>query len=142
MICFFFFLMIRRPPRSTPTDTLFPYTTLFRSFDEEAGEEVVNAAISLRPLLRENAAKGDVQRYPAPEVIAAFDKADLWAVAVPQRICGRGVSATALARMGAELAKGDPAAELESPSIKSTTSVTTFGPELLTENLFANGDQT
>src|SRR2546422_7921079 len=28
---FFFFLMIRRPPRST----LFPYTTLFRSLDEE-----------------------------------------------------------------------------------------------------------
>src|SRR3546814_19475339 len=35
----FFFLMIRRPPRSTRTDTLFPYTTLFRScgtwFDED-----------------------------------------------------------------------------------------------------------
>src|SRR3546814_8364397 len=29
-ICLFF-LMIRRPPRSTRTDTLFPYTTLFRS---------------------------------------------------------------------------------------------------------------
>src|SRR3546814_2629897 len=28
----FLFLMIRRPPRSTRTDTLFPYTTLFRSF--------------------------------------------------------------------------------------------------------------
>src|SRR3546814_16690724 len=28
---FFFFLMIRLPPRSTRTDTLFPYTTLFRS---------------------------------------------------------------------------------------------------------------
>src|SRR3546814_2525636 len=28
-----FFLMIRRPPRSTRTDTLFPYTTLFRSGD-------------------------------------------------------------------------------------------------------------
>src|SRR3546814_17075507 len=28
--------MIRRPPRSTRTDTLFPYTTLFRSTDEEA----------------------------------------------------------------------------------------------------------
>src|SRR3546814_10117172 len=28
-----FFLMIRRPPRSTRTDTLFPYTTLFRSED-------------------------------------------------------------------------------------------------------------
>src|SRR3546814_2794930 len=31
MILDFFFLMIRRPPRSTRTDTLFPYTTLFRS---------------------------------------------------------------------------------------------------------------
>src|SRR3546814_19522030 len=31
-----FFLMIRRPPRSTRTDTRFPYTTLFRS--EERGE--------------------------------------------------------------------------------------------------------
>src|SRR3546814_13262594 len=29
-----FFLMIRRPPRSTRTDTLFPYTTLFRSEEE------------------------------------------------------------------------------------------------------------
>src|SRR3546814_13623360 len=35
-ICFFFFLMIRRPPRSTRTDTLFPYTTLFRSFTTAA----------------------------------------------------------------------------------------------------------
>src|SRR3546814_7515648 len=31
MLLFVFFLMIRRPPRSTRTDTLFPYTTLFRS---------------------------------------------------------------------------------------------------------------
>src|SRR3546814_11638926 len=30
-IYMFFFLMIRRPPRSKRTDTLFPYTTLFRS---------------------------------------------------------------------------------------------------------------
>src|SRR3546814_11971442 len=34
MCCLFFFLMIRRPPRSTRTDTLFPYTTLFRSVVE------------------------------------------------------------------------------------------------------------
>src|SRR3546814_5015332 len=33
----FFFLMIRRPPRSTRTDTLFPYTTLFRSRIGHAG---------------------------------------------------------------------------------------------------------
>src|SRR3546814_10378684 len=38
LLCFllFFFLMIRRPPRSTRTDTLFPYTTLFRSVGEAA----------------------------------------------------------------------------------------------------------
>src|SRR3989449_4951150 len=34
-ILFFFFLMIRRPPRST----LFPYTTLFRSADHRGGRE-------------------------------------------------------------------------------------------------------
>src|SRR3546814_17772112 len=33
---FVFFLMIRRPPRSTRTDTLFPYTTLFRSIVRRA----------------------------------------------------------------------------------------------------------
>src|SRR3546814_16160409 len=36
--CYFiFFLMIRRPPRSTRTDTLFPYTTLFRSWPCPSG---------------------------------------------------------------------------------------------------------
>src|SRR3546814_3298741 len=37
VLCYFdfFFLMIRLPPRSTRTDTLFPYTTLFRSADRE-----------------------------------------------------------------------------------------------------------
>src|SRR3546814_18422715 len=48
LLCFhlfvFFFLMIRRPPRSTRTDTLFPYTTLFRSL---AGELLgFNGAVS------------------------------------------------------------------------------------------------
>src|SRR3546814_3710342 len=35
----FFCLMIRRPPRSTRTDTLFPYTTLFRSAGDERDEQ-------------------------------------------------------------------------------------------------------
>src|SRR3546814_18877825 len=43
----FFFLMIRRPPRSTRTDTLFPYTTLFRSdaslFPASAGDRLREA---------------------------------------------------------------------------------------------------
>src|SRR5213075_3480133 len=37
LFCFFFFLMIRRPPRSTQQGTLFPYTTLFRSPRGRAG---------------------------------------------------------------------------------------------------------
>src|SRR3546814_13751191 len=37
LIIVFFFLMILRPPRSTRTDTLFPYTTLFRSWDYQRG---------------------------------------------------------------------------------------------------------
>src|SRR3546814_1461633 len=32
--------MIRRPPRSTRTDTLFPYTTLFRSLEAAGGKEL------------------------------------------------------------------------------------------------------
>src|SRR3546814_2687484 len=40
-----FFLMIRRPPRSTRTDTLLPYTTLFRS---EAGRTCHDAQPDLR----------------------------------------------------------------------------------------------
>src|SRR3546814_12145719 len=38
-VCFFF-LVIRRPPRSTRTDTLFPYTTLFRSPPVEVVDQV------------------------------------------------------------------------------------------------------
>src|SRR3546814_10042038 len=34
--------MIRRPPRSTRTDTLFPYTTLFRSVDQAPATKVVS----------------------------------------------------------------------------------------------------
>src|SRR3546814_11563884 len=39
---YIFFLMIRRPPRSTRTDTLFPYTTLFRSIKAALGETIID----------------------------------------------------------------------------------------------------
>src|SRR3546814_6900041 len=49
----FFFLMIRRPPRSTRTDTLFPYTTLFRSLIHEdlALDPVLVGALNALPIL-------------------------------------------------------------------------------------------
>src|SRR3546814_2720920 len=46
---FIFFLMIRRPPRSTRTDTLFPYTTLFRSNPRRARGAGSCARRSARP---------------------------------------------------------------------------------------------
>src|SRR3546814_18017019 len=40
--------MTRRPPRSTRTDTLFPYTTLFRSVQSRSGETVLRADVTER----------------------------------------------------------------------------------------------
>src|SRR3546814_4167054 len=48
-----FFLMIRRPPRSTRTDTLFPYTTLFRSLGgmrRAPKDHLTEIAIVIEPL--------------------------------------------------------------------------------------------
>src|SRR3546814_3543496 len=39
--------MIRRPPRSTRTDTLFPYTTLFRSRRHRAATDRINAKLTI-----------------------------------------------------------------------------------------------
>src|SRR3546814_11139620 len=47
VVVLFFFLMIRRPPRSTRTDTLFPYTTLFRS--RAAGQRGLRLPPARRP---------------------------------------------------------------------------------------------
>src|SRR3546814_19742693 len=46
--CCFFVLMIRRPPRSTRTDTLFPYTTLFRSIRAGCSLSTLLHAMELR----------------------------------------------------------------------------------------------
>src|SRR3546814_19114092 len=54
--------MIRRPPRSTPTDTLFPYTTLFRS-----------------PVLKE------LERQPRGSMTRAIDADDIAAVNLDER---------------------------------------------------------
>src|SRR3546814_20019852 len=48
-----FFLMIRRPPRSTRTDTLLPYTTLFRSVAP------AHAGASPRPFHRQRGEQSD-----------------------------------------------------------------------------------
>src|SRR3546814_11782224 len=62
-----FFLMIRRPPRSTRTDTLFPYTPLFRSL------------LGYRTILRLDASArvaGSYSRALVDRLVAAMTTAD------------------------------------------------------------------
>src|SRR3546814_9700701 len=60
--------MIRRPPRSTRTDTLFPYTTLFRSADGDARHEGGPVARDPRP--REGSASAIHRREPRQDARA------------------------------------------------------------------------
>src|SRR3546814_13468772 len=68
LICFLcVFLMLRRPPRTTRTDTLFPYTTLFRSGLSVWWAEV---RVMLAPL-----EAAIVQGIPLPGQLAALREA-------------------------------------------------------------------
>src|SRR3546814_20344314 len=60
--------MIRRPPRSTRTDTLFPYTTRFRSAWVAEGTESYRIFIRALLSVTDNIVKGKV-RHPAQVVI-------------------------------------------------------------------------
>src|SRR3546814_3053507 len=70
MLLFVFFLMIRRPPRSTRTDTLFPYTTLFRSHLRPARPADVHGHGPSRPddLGRRRTADQEARLLCQPEI--------------------------------------------------------------------------
>src|SRR3546814_15686892 len=83
LVVLFFFLMIRRPPRSTRTDTLFPYTTLFRSLSAGDFRRVVVIAgteqrIDAAALLLEAGQMFVLQRFAARQ--ADLHRIDLGAV--------------------------------------------------------------
>src|SRR3546814_2077646 len=73
--------MIRRPPRSTRTDTLFPYTTLFRS----VGQLAHHAGGQVRG---DREAQADVAGHRAARVEACGVEADQLAGEVDQRAAG------------------------------------------------------
>src|SRR3546814_13475679 len=60
----FFFLMIRRPPRTTRTDALFPYPTLFRSALAELVEDRSQVAAALDAGVDLGAGRGLAQHDP------------------------------------------------------------------------------
>src|SRR3546814_16047110 len=71
LFCIFFFLIIPHPPISTRTDTLFPYTTLFRS--RFVGHQVVRPDVDLGAIAILADACGAVRHSPSPcHVGAAF----------------------------------------------------------------------
>src|SRR3546814_15085635 len=84
---FFVFLMILRPPRSTRTDTLFPYTTLFRSPDpfrtmSERGRSPTDLPLALNDVfIRETTVPQSIPHRSATEcdpaaTVAAADRLD------------------------------------------------------------------
>src|SRR3546814_4826144 len=70
---YFFFLIIRRPPRSTRTDTLFPYTTLFRSFIVDRKKDIIIRGGENISCLEVEAA---IYHHPAVAECAVFGLAD------------------------------------------------------------------
>src|SRR3546814_12671111 len=65
--------MIRQPPRSTRTDTLFPYTTLFRSTGREGASpgNASHRAGARRDLRRQKGSQPDLRRGAAADQAAA-----------------------------------------------------------------------
>src|SRR3546814_9631325 len=105
-----FFVMIRRPPRSTRTDTLFPYTSLFRSIDRLAGIQPAGVDGALQAadvhhleIAREDVVEAALRQAPVQRHLAALEALDGHAGA-------RLLALVAVAR-GLALAGADAAAE-------------------------------
>src|SRR3546814_16801931 len=62
----FFFLRIRRPPRSTRTDTLFPYTTLFRSQPVRRAGTTASDQRKDKDDVQQHSAGADDEEQPLP----------------------------------------------------------------------------
>src|SRR3546814_16646934 len=60
----FFFLMIRRSPRSTRTATLFPFTTRFRSDEKEAAQQAAHDPLAGPPPDLQAGSPGDTDGRP------------------------------------------------------------------------------
>src|SRR3546814_15502081 len=69
---YFFFLMLRRPSRSTRTDTLFPYTTLFRSLVRPGSPLRLQPPMAVLPGNGGEAGAGRVRQRLEPAVDRLF----------------------------------------------------------------------
>src|SRR3546814_11774800 len=111
--------MIRRPPRSTRTDTLFPYTTLFRSIVTEQWPEVLNGlgktdAVARRNLMFDGLARRWRDDPPPGFVIAAGLTPSAPAVGRLLRVISR-LPNGAVVLPGLDLGLPDAAGDLPGP---------------------------
>src|SRR3546814_10240758 len=74
--------MIRRPPRSTRTDTLFPYTTLFRSFnvssyaeDNQSDVVLLEGSVSISAKAEDNGDGNNIMLEPG--FMGTYDKKNM-----------------------------------------------------------------
>src|SRR3546814_1569577 len=81
-----FFLMIQRPPRSTRTDTLFPYTTLFRSTlaarrglaESRPPRPAVRIQGKSAPIMKANSILDTIGNTPHIRMAKLFPDAEVW----------------------------------------------------------------
>src|SRR3546814_14211322 len=73
---FFVFVMRRRPPRATRTDTLFPYTTLFRSADDQLLTDVDRVHVVGGDRLAVGSGDGHRPRLHVDAAVPVFDADD------------------------------------------------------------------
>ena len=108
----------------------------YTDYNHEAEKELIGRARELRPLLRERAPQFDANRRICDDVFKELTNAGFWEMASPRRWGGLGTSATAMARVGAELGKGDPSVGWVYTVLHGTTWVASLGPDELQEELF------
>jgi alkylation response protein AidB-like acyl-CoA dehydrogenase len=110
------------------------------SFADEREDFFLAGVRDIRDLLMAQAAKGEADGFLSVAVIDALDAIEgIWSMAVPQRLGGTGLSARSIARISAELAKGDPAAAWVVQIIGSATWVASLASDAVQDILFADG---
>lgn len=108
-------------------------------FNEAIVAKLVEQAWAIRPLLREYAEEAESTRTVAAPVIRALDEIGVWAMLVPQRWGGHGISSSGAIQVIKELAKGDPSVAWIVNVINDTTWTATLTPDSIQEILFAKG---
>src|SRR3546814_20422742 len=104
--------MIRRPPRSTRTDTLFPYTTLFRSLPPLVMRKILGSGQAGLWLSSRSTARGDSTIMPcAPSPPIAFCQDQVTTSSFSQ---GSAIANTA--DVASQIASPCPSAGIQSPS--------------------------